>query len=158
MTDLYAHTPNDKGEWHKLEDHLKEVSLLAEKFAAKFNAGDLAKWIGLWHDLGKIHPAFQEYLKKCEGEPDKPHRGPDHKGAGSVLALKALEPLAFLIAGHHWGLRNREDLKLWLTEKSSLSTVKEALTMAANEGYELSPSSLLHPSFVKDNLDADFFL
>ncbi len=50
MADLYAHTPNSNRQWHYLDSHLKEVAELAEKFAGKFGAGELAKWIGLWHD------------------------------------------------------------------------------------------------------------
>lgn len=53
MTELYAHTPNDEGEWHFLDKHLKNVADMAQGFTDKFGIGDLAYWIGLWHDLGK---------------------------------------------------------------------------------------------------------
>jgi hypothetical protein len=34
-----AHTPNEKGEWHLLEDHLRGVAERARKFGEKFGAG-----------------------------------------------------------------------------------------------------------------------
>ena len=108
--ELYAHTPNDKGQWHRLDDHLKEVASLAHGFADKFGAGELAYWVGLWHDVGKIHPEFQAYLQKCAHDTETRHRGPDHKGAGAILARNVLEPLAFLVAGHHGELKNHADL------------------------------------------------
>lgn len=77
----FAHTKNPFGKKHDLIEHLKEVAELARKFAGKFNASDLGYWVGLWHDLGKFHPEFQAYLAN-----QKTPRGPDHKGAGAVVA------------------------------------------------------------------------
>ena len=53
MKELYAHSANSQGQRHRLSDHLKEVVRLAKKFADKFDAGELAYWVGLWRDLGK---------------------------------------------------------------------------------------------------------
>jgi len=160
MKQFYAHSANPQGQRHRLVDHLKEVAGLAKKFADKFGAGDLAYWAGLWHDLGKFQPAFQEYLLKCEGEPEKTHRGPDHKGAGVLLAQKHLEPLVFLIVGHHGGLPNSVDLKtIWLLEKSNSSASQETVSIAKSKGIQIEPqSSLLPPNFVKTPLDAEFFI
>ena len=83
-------------------DHSAVGGIFAgEKFADKFGAGELTYWVGLWHDIGKYHPTFQDYLQKCEGKPEKMHRGTEHKGAGEILALNNLDPMAFLVAGHH---------------------------------------------------------
>lgn len=159
MNELYAHTPNKNGQWHYLELHLKEVAELAKKIAGKFGAGDLAYWIGLWHDMGKANPEFQEYLQRCINEPDRLHRGPDHKGAGSVLASKNLGPLAFPVAGHHGGLMNLSDLKTWLSEKSASSQIQEVLQKLPGQGFNLSPSATLtQPSFITGELDAEFFI
>ncbi len=65
MDQLYANTPNDKGEWHDLGNHLREVALKAKEFTDKFGASDVAYGLGLLHDLGKINPMFQEYLEAC---------------------------------------------------------------------------------------------
>lgn len=159
MTDLYAHSPNEKGEWHYLGAHLKEVADLAEKFGSKFGAGELAKWIGLWHDLGKANPEFQSYLHRCVNEPEKLHRGPDHKGAGAVLANRNLEPLTFPVAGHHGGLMNLSDLKTWLSERNTSSHIQEVLQKVSTQGLNLSPpTALTPPSFIKDSFEAEFFI
>ena len=64
MNELYAHTPNESGQWHYLDEHLKGVAELAKKFAGKFEAGNLAYWIAVWHDLGKYSADFQNRLTK----------------------------------------------------------------------------------------------
>jgi CRISPR-associated endonuclease/helicase Cas3 len=56
----YAHTPGKEGTWHDLEEHLKSVAELAANFAAKFNARELGKLVGLLHDLGKFNNQFQQ--------------------------------------------------------------------------------------------------
>ena len=105
---MYAHTPNDKGNWHGLSDHLEEVARYAKQFADKFHAGDLAYWIGLWHDLGKSNPEFQDYLEACWH--DKRHEKVPHAIWGAVLAYQLLsqsikddrwKEMALTIAGHH---------------------------------------------------------
>ena len=101
---LYAHTPNAAGDWHSLEDHLHDVAALAAGFAAQFGAADMARLVGLWHDLGKASDSFQHYLALCAAEPGKRFTGVDHKGAGALAAFEAFEPLAFVVQGHHGGL------------------------------------------------------
>ena len=91
-----AHSQNSRGECHDLVKHLTDVAELASQFADKFGASSLSYWLGLWHDIGKFYPTFQAYLKNPASA-----RGPDHKGAGAILALKYVEPLSFLVAGHH---------------------------------------------------------
>ncbi len=124
MTDLYAHTPNKNGEWHKLEDHLIEVARLATKFANKFEAGEIAKWIGLWHDLGKSNPEFQNYLKACQR--DERHEKVPHSIWGAVLAYQLInqnkkndrwKEIALTIAGHHSGMDQPGSLSQRLEER-----------------------------------------
>jgi len=159
MNELYAHTPNESGQWHYLDEHLKGVAELAKKFAGKFEAGNLAYWIAVWHDLGKANPEFQEYLQRCINEPDKLHRGPDHKGTGAVLASKNLGPLAFPVAGHHGGLMNYSVMKTWLSERNASSQLQEVLQKLPSQGFNLSPSATLtQPSFITDEFDAEFFI
>lgn len=123
MNNLYAHTPNNEGKWHYLEDHLKEVARLAKQFAGKFNAGDLAYWIGLWHDLGKSNPNFQDYLKACQR--DERHEKVPHAIWGAVLSYRLLSPnteddrwkeIALTIAGHHGGIDQPGSLSQRLEE------------------------------------------
>lgn len=148
----FAHSQNSRGVRHDLVTHLRDVAKLAAEFAAKFGASDLAYWAGLWHDLGKFHPTFQAYLANPVAA-----RGPDHKGAGAILASKYAEPLAFLIAGHHGGLHDREVLKTWLCEKGSDPRTQEALRIASLEFPSIEPASrLLFPSWAKT--EVEFFL
>lgn len=45
--EYHAHTPNDKGDWHDLAEHIREVTRLAEEFAAQFGAGEFARAGGM---------------------------------------------------------------------------------------------------------------
>ena len=50
--EYYAHSREGKPpeDWHRLEDHLKEVAEMARKFEDNFGAGDWGHLAGLWHD------------------------------------------------------------------------------------------------------------
>lgn len=52
---------------HDLSDHLFAVAGLAEKLATAFAGGDWAWLAGLWHDLGKYRPAFQQRIRAADG-------------------------------------------------------------------------------------------
>jgi CRISPR-associated endonuclease/helicase Cas3 len=58
----YAHSRNKSGQRHELVVHLRSVAELSKQFAAVFGGGDAAYSAGIWHDVGKFAPAFQEYL------------------------------------------------------------------------------------------------
>jgi CRISPR-associated endonuclease/helicase Cas3 len=112
LEQLNAHTPR-KGstEWHKLYSHLQEVAKLAARFARPFGATNLAYLVGLWHDLGKVAPEFQKYLKSCAiGQPGLsiPHA---YNGAlyAYLLVAKKIKSdiwpeIVLPILGHHSGL------------------------------------------------------
>jgi CRISPR-associated endonuclease/helicase Cas3 len=73
---LIAHTKAQNGKEDLLIDHLKNVAVMARSFAEKFDCGALAYSLGLLHDIGKINPLFQSYLKAMEGNhshPKAPH-------------------------------------------------------------------------------------
>lgn len=100
-------------EEHALEEHLQAVAKLADQFASTFDSSDWAYLAGLWHDLGKYRPAFQNYIRGASGYDPDAHietaRGKvDHSTAGALYACKQLglegRVLAYLIAGHHTGL------------------------------------------------------
>jgi hypothetical protein len=57
-----AHSANAKGRRHDLVEHLQCVADLARTFAAKFDAGELGYWAGLWYDLGKSNLSFRNYF------------------------------------------------------------------------------------------------
>lgn len=159
MADLYAHTPNEAGEWHYLKAHLLKVAERSHEFASKFGAEESAYQVALSHDIGKAVQAFQEYLQLCFNQPDKKHRGPDHKGAGALLVKKKLEPLAFLVAGHHGGLQNSDELKIWLKERSEVwpdASVRQ--TLAALGLEMLFVEAIKPPEFIKSGREAELFL
>jgi CRISPR-associated endonuclease/helicase Cas3 len=106
--ELWAHSANDRGVRHRLSDHLRGTAQLARVFGSVFGAGDLAWFLGLAHDVGKGHCAWQDGLLVAEGT-GKPV-GTDHKSAGAWLARHAAGPLALCVCGHHGGLPDLADL------------------------------------------------
>jgi CRISPR-associated endonuclease/helicase Cas3 len=80
----------------------------AQKLPLKWQG--VGYYAGLWHDLGKILQAWQDYLHGQKNRvPHSPH--------GAMLARSlATRPLAvpsltFVIAGHHGGLRDKDALQ-----------------------------------------------
>lgn len=133
-----AHAPNQEGKAHSLIHHLVNVGELAASFSAKFDAAELGRWAGRWHDIGKFSDDFQKYLSAGEGG-----GGPDHKAAGALLALEHFSPLAFVIYGHHGGLPSLQQLKPWLSYKQKSSSAQETLRQAMAQGAELNPAHAL---------------
>lgn len=123
-----AHLAED-GREHSLQEHLEGVGRLAGEFAAKWGAGAFGEVAGLLHDLGKYAADFQAYIRssardlgerrdahiEADEDVSEPRRGRvDHSSAGALKARELYGPLgellAFVIAGHHAGLANREAL------------------------------------------------
>lgn len=101
----YAHsTPGPIEMWEPLRDHLENVAQLAASFGAALHSEDWERLAGLWHDLGKYRPEFQRKLKGSREQIE-------HAGLGASLAAEkgaGGHSLAFVIAGHHCGLANRD--------------------------------------------------
>jgi CRISPR-associated endonuclease/helicase Cas3 len=126
---LWAHSaPNPGRERHLLVDHLYGTGALAEEFAQGFQAGPLARYGGLIHDVGKAAPDWQAGLAAAEakdhqaaaaGQGGRRTRvGVDHKAAGAWLAWSAGPPnrrlgelVGQLVYGHHSHVGSREELK-----------------------------------------------
>lgn len=119
----YAHSLSGKPveQWHRLDEHLTETASMAAKFSRDFGSG----WgylAGLWHDLGKYQAAFQRRI----GADPNAHTDErvDHSSIGALLAQeKKLHPLTFVIAGHHGGLCDKQDLIARLRQKKPLLQV-----------------------------------
>ena len=121
---IAAHSRNFAGVRHDLVTHLRSVARLAAGFAESFGAREVDYYAGLFHDVGKFRDVFQEYLRRCELNPDGRTRGPDHKAAGSVLAREVLGGLlAMTIQGHHGGLQSPTQFSSWLAEREKDSDV-----------------------------------
>ena len=147
MTDFYAHSANDEGYRHRLVEHLRAVAQMARDFASPFGGGEVAYYCGLWHDLGKFNPVFQQYLSGDR------QRGPDHKAAGTQMACEHLgRYCGLLVQGHHGGLRAVGDNSSWLDEKGGTPAVGQALGLARASIADLEPSVGIDlPDFVRRN-------
>jgi CRISPR-associated endonuclease/helicase Cas3 len=129
-----AHLAED-GREHALSDHLEAVGHLAGLFAEKWGARAFGEVAGNLHDLGKYAEDFQAYIRSArdlqerrdahiegDAETPEPRRGRvDHSSAGALKARELYghlgELLAFVIAGHHAGLADREALQGRLQRK-----------------------------------------
>lgn len=133
MADYLAHVRrNDDGSFgiHELEEHLRAVGDLAGEFASSFGHSDWGRLAGLWHDLGKYSPAFQNYIARGSGLDPEAHieggKGRvNHSSAGALHAAKQLggkgRLLAYLIAGHHAGLPD------WHSDAHALASLSQRL-------------------------------
>lgn len=174
--ELWAHSMNGHGVRHRLDDHLRGTASLARLFASAFDAGDLAEYLGLTHDVGKGECAWQRSLLSVEGT--RRAVGIDHKYCGTWLAQRAVGPFAMCIDGHHGGLPALERLQNRLLKASPeligewestaaavASTVPEIMTDSASlvptwcvDAWEKDPLSvdLLTRMVYSSLVDADF--
>src|SRR6266566_5048263 len=155
-----AHTKNPRGSRQDLEEHLRNVADAAERYCASFGGASIGRYAGLLHHIGKYDPAFQQYLLNAERNPAKGMRGPDHKGAGTVLAqtVESGGLMAFLINGHHGGLAARSDLKTTIRERMTNKPVQDAIATAKRTIPELQaiPRALI-PAHICTGLEREFF-
>lgn len=158
----YAHTPNEQaGEWHDLEEHIREVARLAQEFAAPLGAADSAEMLGYCHDFGKFAKGFQDYLIACHAGTSRRGQGPDHKAAGTQWALEQrLGLLALLVQGHHGGLHAPAEMKQWLTEKTKDGTFRAAVAAARQTMPDVftRPAPTLPDFVMRDKHAAEMFL
>lgn len=155
--EFIAHTRNKQGEYHLLVAHLQAAAKMAADFATPLHASGLAHYLGLWHDLGKFHPDFQQYL--FDAEKGKREHGPDHKAAGVQVAFEHdLGPITLLLQGHHGGLKNRSDLHRWYEQKKDKT--QTALSIAQGVIDFKPTEALSFPDFVKPTAprSVEFFL
>jgi CRISPR-associated endonuclease/helicase Cas3 len=162
LSGLYAHTPGPTGEWDYLNKHLEKVAKEAAFSAQAFGPANLAHTIGILHDLGKINPAFQEYLK-AQVE-NQPHVKVPHAIWGAALAYYLIykrlgkkqewKEICLPIYGHHMGLPAggalAQDLERFLSEAGP-----DVLPCLLEASKELSLPAFAIPS-QKDPLRREF--
>jgi CRISPR-associated endonuclease/helicase Cas3 len=148
---VYAHSlvGQPESSWELLADHLEAVAKQGAHFAAAFDSAAWGKRAGLWHDVGKYLPEFQDRLRGSDRRVD--HAAP---GAGLALGLGGLGglALAFAIAGHHTGLANYQaqgdSRQLPLKERiensrAGLARVRELVPAGLTDGAPPSPPPFL---------------
>ena len=108
----YAHSlPGAPMEqWETLPDHSHRVGEQAAAFGAHLGWAEILRLAGRLHDIGKLSPEFQAYIAGDRTS------GGDHSSAGARIALDSYGPnfgmvLAAIIAAHHAGLADGEDLQ-----------------------------------------------
>lgn len=106
---------NGKQRYQTLSTHLVQTAYLAGQFASEFGNRDWGELLGYWHDLGKFHPQWQQYIREqisnsVQSENSHSHKTVNHSTVGAVLAFKKCQQLppsrvfGYCIAGHHAGL------------------------------------------------------
>ncbi|WP_329905454.1 CRISPR-associated helicase Cas3' [Porphyromonas pogonae] len=146
-----AHIVQTDQEWktHDLYHHLESVSKLCSEFAERLTSdkrfGSLGAIIGRWHDVGKYHPQFQNYIKHTSGyDPEiKSSQKTPHSAVGALFATDLFKNhgkspagiqriFEYCISSHHRGLydinplRNRlESIEEITRYKSSLNTTEK---------------------------------
>lgn len=154
-----AHSENESGQTHGLVEHLTEASRLARRFACKFGGHQLARYLGLWHDLGKFHPRWQQYVRS-----EHRGRGLDHKWAGAKMATDCagMASLAALVVhGHHGGLKSRAFVRSFLADEDLSRQGRKALETAREAMSGLDPpetAQLLPEHATKNCIHLEFFL
>ena len=102
---FFAHSTSlaSRLDWQPLAEHLLNVAGLAARMAEVFSGHELAKVMGLLHDIGKYTDEFQ---RRITGEAIRV----DHATRGAIIAIEHYQSLghilAYGIAGHHAGLAN----------------------------------------------------
>jgi CRISPR-associated endonuclease/helicase Cas3 len=125
----------------------------------------LAGLAGLWHDLGKYAPDWQQFLlavgqdasatdADSQNGGEKRTRGPDHSSAGASHSFvklgkkdRAAQLIAFAIAGHHAGLDDWQALRTRLVKPDLLARLDAATNAAPDAVLRAESDSSLFPEW-----------
>jgi CRISPR-associated endonuclease/helicase Cas3 len=153
----WAHV-DEQGRPHLLEEHLEAVGDLAGRFARRLQSEGWARLAGRWHDLGKYTVAFQNMIRREHGleahlEQEGPAGPRDHSTAGALHAREVLgpdmgTPLAFVIAGHHTGLADAEQLADRLKQEPRQRLYAQVLARPVPEALLKAERPLVLPPYL----------
>lgn len=151
LPDWVAHTPNknEPENWHLFTKHTREVAEWAREYASAFGAGEIAYYLGLVHDTGKLSTAFQQYLLDCyqwdntqKGKKPEPGSAP-HKHVGALLAIldagKLGKLLAISLLGHHGGMKSAGETEPKTRGKTNETQARALQTLQMTDMPELTP-------------------
>jgi CRISPR-associated endonuclease/helicase Cas3 len=159
-----AHIREKDSEIQTVQEHLKEVHVLCERFGDKIGVKYLAGLAGLLHDLGKNSNEFKEYIQEAVANPDNPPRrgSVDHSTAGGRLLYQrfytdpkktdeklAVEWIAMCIISHH------QDLRDFLTPELSSKFIERVSEKELKE-YENAVSTFFKTQVMEKEFD-DYF-
>lgn len=151
-----AHRSEDGTREQTIYAHLTGTATLSEKFAAVFNAGEMGRFCGLAHDIGKYSNAFQQRILGSSVQVD-------HSTAGALEALAVRNvPAAFVVAGHHGGLPDMGN-KTDTSQESTLFGKSKRKIGVEVEDYSAYKDDISLPSvrmpdrFGENNQNAFFF-
>ena len=138
----YAHTRpgTTPAEWDPLIEHCERTAGLTAEFCRAF-APEAGRLAGLWHDLGKFQPKFQEYLlKNAEAGHEEARRsGPPHSIVGAYHASgHGHDELAMIIQAHHGALHAYGDYVNEVEGGAGLA-FDAPLELLANRAVERAP-------------------
>ena len=157
----YAHSQNQQGHRQELAAHLRGVAELSSSFAAAFDATELGRLLGLYHDIGKYSGDFQSYLLAAEAGIRAGGHGPDHKAAGAQYGISSgLGLAAMALQGHHGGLKTAPQFKEWIQTNQKDASIAGAAAQAAQLLTELRmPRKVALPPYIlRDPVAADFYI
>lgn len=145
----YARSQNDAGQPETAAHHLQRVAALCQKFCAPLGDEAAGEWMGLFHDLGKYSPLFQQVLAGRA-------QHVDHALPGAALLYMRLcgrsgengrfLPLALAVRAHHGSLSaDTGEFRAWCSGKTdglgpdgrrySIPSARDAACRAAFEAF-----------------------
>lgn len=115
ITQMIAHIRKTDGEEQLLKDHSRSVERLCASQAERLGLSNVARLVGLMHDMGKADDAFGQYIRSCyQGQ--VPNKHPHHAATGAIYAHErwtkhisryerlTAQIVTLCIQGHHSGL------------------------------------------------------
>lgn len=123
ISHLYHDDKNKKWVIQSNNEHLQGVAKLCQIFAAQFGMGTWGELMGMLHDKGKEHKAFQQHIMKESGyKPNIQVIGDyNHAYVGALIAQKLYPKSSLLfinaLMGHHRGLYDDGDMQEVLKKK-----------------------------------------